>query len=209
MACTVANLPSILTEVPANTADSPHTISIAAETDICGDDWAGIDNAVRSAGKYVILDLSGCGASSYTAVYDGPFIKGESNPVPGTDFNIIWDNEYIKGIILPDTLVHLGNGALLYCRFLTSVTIPAGMKVIGATVFFCCERLQSITIPAGVTYIRNYAFYYSGLTSVIFEGSAAVIESDETFPEGAGLKAAYEAGGAGAYTLSGGVWTKR
>ncbi|GAB6392724.1 MAG: InlB B-repeat-containing protein [Treponematales bacterium] len=71
------DLPSILTGFPANTEDSPHTISIAAETDVCGDDWAGINDAVRSAGKYVILDLSDCGASLYTGVYgNGPFIKG-------------------------------------------------------------------------------------------------------------------------------------
>jgi hypothetical protein len=52
------------------------------------------------------------------------------------------------------------------------------------------------------------------LTSVTFRGSGAVIESDDTFPEGAGLLSAggATAGGtpmaAGTYTLSGGVWTK-
>jgi len=40
------------------------------------------------------------------------------------------------------------------------------------------------------------------ISSVTFEGSAAVINSDNTFPEGASLKATYEADVAGTYTLS-------
>jgi hypothetical protein len=53
-----------------------------------------------------------------------------------------------------------------------------------------------------------FAFCYA-LKSVTFRGRGAVIETDRTFyPEGAGLKAAYEAGGAGAYTLKDGEWTK-
>ncbi|GAB6392164.1 MAG: leucine-rich repeat domain-containing protein [Treponematales bacterium] len=75
-----------------------------------------------------------------------------------------------------------------------------------AGVFIRCANLESVTIGSGVRSIHDWAFDSCGaLTSVTFRGSGAVIDSDNTFyPEGAGLKAAYEAGGAGTYTLSGG-----
>jgi len=97
-----------------------------------------------------------------------------------------------------------------------SYTIPDSVTSVGAYAFYHCESLTSVTIRDGVTRIEDRAFYgCTRLTSVTFEGNAAVVDNSDTFPSGASLLSAggAAAGGApmqaGAYTLSGGVWTKQ
>ncbi|GAB6391957.1 MAG: leucine-rich repeat domain-containing protein [Treponematales bacterium] len=198
---TVANLASYLAGLPDNTADSPHTVPLAAETNISGGGWADINSAVQSAGRFVILDLSACSAERDT-------VTGHSSP-SGGDFNIIKDNGYITGVILPDTLTSIGASAFWGCAALTSVTIPDSVTSIGFQAFQGCSSLASVIIPAAVTSIGMASFHETGLTSVTFEGSGAGIQGSTAFPSCASLQSAYHAGGAGAYTLSGGVWTKR
>jgi hypothetical protein len=224
---TTANLASVLAGLAANTAGTPYTISLAEGTSI-SDNWTTINTAVT--GRYVVLDLSACSAADNT-------VTGAYSP-SGNAFNIIKDNAYITGVILPDTLTSIGDyafyqcvsltsvtipasvtsigaGAFWGCTSLTSVTIPASVTSIGASAFRDCSSLTSVTIPAGVTSIGNNAFNgCSNLTSVTFAGSAAVVDSN-AFPNGDSLLTAggATAGGtamaAGTYTLSGETWTKR
>ncbi|GAB6393049.1 MAG: leucine-rich repeat domain-containing protein [Treponematales bacterium] len=153
---TTANLAAVLAGLAANTADTPYTISLAEGTNI-SDNWAAINTAVT--GKYVVLDLSACAATDNT-------IAGASSP-SGNQFNIIKDNAYITGVILPDTLTSIGNYAFRNCVSLTSVTIPAGVTSIGNYAFQNCSNLTSVTIPDGVTSIGQSAFENcTSLTSV-------------------------------------------
>jgi hypothetical protein len=62
----------------------------------------------------VILDLSVCIANRNT-------IGGTSEP-RGNDMNIIYTNEFIKGLILPSTLISIGARAFYLCKYLASVT---------------------------------------------------------------------------------------
>ncbi|GAB6392400.1 MAG: leucine-rich repeat domain-containing protein [Treponematales bacterium] len=207
-AITPANLASVLAALAANTASAPYTVPLAAGTNISGSDWAVINSAVQSSGRYVILDLSACTASDNT-------VTGEPSGFDN-DFNIIQNNQYIKGVVLPDTLTSIGIFAFYDCSSLTSVTIGNGVTSIGQTAFGGCSSLTSVTIPASVTSVGPTVFYgCSSLTSVTFAGSAAVVYGASSFPSGASLLSAggAAAGGppmqAGTYTLSGGVWTKR
>ncbi len=54
----------------------------------------------------------------------------------------------------------IGEDAFFFCRDLTSVTIPEGVKSIGNTAFSVCENLTSITIPDSVISIGDDAFYW-------------------------------------------------
>jgi hypothetical protein len=101
--------------------------------------WADIVNAVTADGKYVILDLSACTA-------DDNAIEGDENDSPQSGMNIFYDNPYIKGIILPSTLVTIGEYAFIGCKYLTSISIPNSVTSIGSLAFLGCESLTSITV---------------------------------------------------------------
>ncbi|GAB6392325.1 MAG: leucine-rich repeat protein [Treponematales bacterium] len=184
---TAANLASVLAGLAANTADTPYTISLAAGTSI-SDNWTTINTAVT--GRYVILDLSACAATDNT-------IAGEENAT-GNYPNVIRNNAYITGVILPDTLTSVRASAFALCAALTSVTIPDSVTSIGDFAFEGCSSLTSVIIPAAVTSI-GISFHDTGLTSVTFGGSTA-IKSTGAFPSGASLLDAYRVGRAGTYT---------
>ncbi|GAB6390773.1 MAG: leucine-rich repeat protein [Treponematales bacterium] len=159
VSATAASLASVLAGLPANTAGTPHTVPLAAGTNISGSDWAAITSAVQSSGRYVILDLSECSANGNT-------VTGAYNP-SGNNFNIIQNNQYIKGVVLPSTLTSVGNYAFYGCSSLTSVTIRNGVTSIMDRAFSGCTGLTSVIIPAGVTGIGMEAFEgCTGLTSV-------------------------------------------
>jgi hypothetical protein len=153
------------------------------------DAWGAINAAVADAEKYVILDLSACTITDNT-------IEGAENP-SGNSFNVIQDNTYIKGIILPNTLTSIGESAFDGCTALTSIILP--------------DTLESI---------RLYTFSdCTALTTVIFaEGSAITTEwNDNAFPDdsdgstGTALWTLYsdtDTGGPGTYTRDNTEWTR-
>ncbi|MBP3738369.1 MAG: leucine-rich repeat protein [Muribaculaceae bacterium] len=63
----------------------------------------------------------------------------------------------------------LGVGSFGACEFnLTSVTLGGGQTEIPAYCFFDSDALRSITLPEGIETIGDFAFNYSGITSVKF-----------------------------------------
>lgn len=86
----------------------------------------------------------------------------------------------LQHIILPDSIVSIGNGAFKFCFNLISVTIPKSIISIGEeafsnchhlinislgsitkvnkATFIACYRIEEIVIPDGVTTIYTYAF---------------------------------------------------
>ena len=63
----------------------------------------------------------------------------------------------------------LGKGSFGACEFnLTSVTLGGGQTEIPAYCFFDSDALRSITLPEGIVEIGDFAFNYSGITSVKF-----------------------------------------
>jgi hypothetical protein len=150
----LSGLVAHLASLKANTAATPYLIVLDSTVTITTSDtstsgvWATIHSTIRDAGKYVILDISACSATT---------IAGATNP-SGNHFNIIKDNIYIKGITLPDTLTSMGNRAFYGCSGLSSVTIGEGVTTIGYGAFYGCTSLSSVTIPEGVTSMGDYAF---------------------------------------------------
>jgi hypothetical protein len=164
---------------------------------------------VQAAENYVILDLSGCTATNNE-------ISGTAVTPTGNDSNIIKDNQYIKGIVLPSNLASIGIGAFNGCTGLTSVTIPNSVTAIWNGTFTGCTGLTSVTIPNSVTSIGAGAFMgCTGLTSVKFDGASTIIATVISFPDGASLLTAAGATAngtpaqAGTYVWSDGIWTKQ
>ena len=85
------------------------------------------------------------------------------------------------------SVTSIGNFAFLYCRGLTSVTIPNSVTSIRGSAFSSCKKLTSVTIGNSVTRIGDGAFYNcSGLTSVTIPNSVTSIGMD-AFKECSGL----------------------
>lgn len=64
----------------------------------------------------------------------------------------------IKGIVLPETLTSLGQGAFIGCEQLTRIAIPSKIKLIDGYTFAFCTGLVEVTLPAQLTEIGEYAF---------------------------------------------------
>jgi hypothetical protein len=74
------------------------------------------------------------------------------------------------------------------CSALTSLTIPAGVKIINVYAFYNCQALTSITFPSTVTTIDDYAFAdCGGLTSVTFPANLTTL-GDNSFENDTGIK---------------------
>ena len=84
----------------------------------------------------------------------------------------------VKNVILGNSVVSIGDGALCECSGLTSIYIPEGVTTIGGRAFSGCSSLTSVYIPEGVTSIGDYTFEScTSLTSVhIPEGVTSIGE---------------------------------
>jgi hypothetical protein len=187
---TLGELSTALAGLSVNTAANPHTVKLDSSVTIDTSDysydgsifnpnytgiWATVNKTVKSAGKYVILDLSECSAEGNRIT--GPLFS-PSNPY-GCNMNIIKDNSYIKGIALPYSLTRIGINAFYDCDWLTSVTIPASVTSIEEYAFYWCEGLTSVTMPAGLADDFDDAYIGSVGLSVVLTGPGSV--ADDAF----------------------------
>jgi hypothetical protein len=197
------NLAAYVAMIPdSTTADNPHTVKLTT-FDVASNTWGTtIYNALNGNTKYITLDLSDCIATGNT-------ISGLDIPRPDyNDFNVI-RSSYIVEIIFPVSLTSIGDRACENWTGIRRITLGDNITTIGATAFRYLSNLTSVTIPAGVTFIDSAAFRDSGLTSVTFLGSSAVINSNTSFPNS--LKTYYDTQSpkAGTYTWSGSEWSKQ
>ncbi len=92
---------------------------------------------------------------------------------------VFYNSSQLACIILPDSLLSIGDGAFSGCSSLTSITLPSSVTSIGYYAFSDCSSLTSITIPNSVTSIKSYAFSgCSSLTSITIPDSVTSIGDD-------------------------------
>ncbi len=75
------------------------------------------------------------------------------------------------------SVTSIGEQAFIYCRDLTSVTIPNSVTTIGDFAFCYCSGLTSVTIPKSVTSIGIAVFVSCSLTSIIVESGNTTYDS--------------------------------
>ena len=115
---------------------------------------------------------------------DEKLFKYEVNP-DGT-VTITGYTEKEKNVVIPSTIAgryvtKIGNRAFLWCKNLTSVTIPNGVTGIGENAFNGCKNLTSINLPDSITSIEKWAFCDCiSLTAVTLPNGVAGIE-ESTF----------------------------
>jgi hypothetical protein len=200
---TPSGLASYLATLPANTASSPHNITLKVTST---DEFTNIKTALNGASnKYVKLDLTG---STITTIPDYAFFNGSPSYIGCST---------LIGITIPNSVTSIGNYAFRDCSRLASVTIPNSVTSIEYFAFKDCTSLATVIIPNSVTSIRDYVFSgCSSLTSVTFLGTipSSGFGTYDVFP--GDLRAKFYAtnsanGTLGTYTRpSGGeIWTRQ
>lgn len=85
----------------------------------------------------------------------------------------------ITSITIPNSVANIGACAFLYCSGLISVTLPNSITNLGEHAFDNCSGLKSVTIGNGITSIKERAFFdCRNLTSVTIGNSVTDIESE-------------------------------
>ncbi len=91
-------------------------------------------------------------------------------------------------IVLPESIVTIGEYAFRRCTSLKSVNIPESVTEIGKYAFSQCENLVSVTIPEGVTVINEYLFQKCYALESVTLGRKVEILCDSAFIECTALK---------------------
>jgi len=92
---------------------------------------------------------------------------------------------YLQSVDIPDSVTAIGEGAFLDCTYLDSVELPSKLARIEAMTFMSCECLTEITVPVSVSYIGDYAFGYSGMSTITMLGSEPELGVDVFIKEDA------------------------
>ena len=92
--------------------------------------------------------------------------SGTNYAVTSLENNAFYYCSDLTSVSIPNSVTSIGDTAFANCSSLTSVVIPNSVTSIGQGTFSSCEGLTSIVIPDSVTTIGDYAFEFTGLTSV-------------------------------------------
>ena len=98
-----------------------------------------------------------------------------ANPISQSgDFYI--DNKLVTDIVIPNSIITIGNYQFRNCSNITSVEMPDGITTIGEDAFEYCWGLERINLPEGVVSIGREAFAHcDNLTSLIIPHSVTSI----------------------------------
>ncbi len=100
-----------------------------------------------------------------------------NKPVTGIAENA-FKAKAITSVIIPDSIVTIGEGAFSGCSYLKNAVIGAGVKIIGGSVFYECQALESITLPDGLEMICTNAFWDCNALNEIYVPENTVIKTN-------------------------------
>ncbi len=108
--------------------------------------------------------------------FEGDLILPNDGRATAIADNTFFEQRLLTGVVIPDSVVSIGNQAFCLCSGLTSITVPDGITNIGISAFADCGNLTSITIPDSVTSIGDQAFQNcTSLTSITIPHSVTSI----------------------------------
>jgi hypothetical protein len=81
-------------------------------------------------------------------------------------------NSGLTNVVLPNTIVNLGNKVFQACKKLQTITLSNSIELIPEYALYGCSSLTTVIIPKSVTKIGDYSFNTStNLKNVYFEGT--------------------------------------
>jgi hypothetical protein len=72
--------------------------------------------------------------------------------------NLVWSGPKIETVVLPSTIIKIGDEAFAFCRSLVSVNLSEGLIEIGNNAFCGSYKLENLYIPNSVRKIGKNAF---------------------------------------------------
>ena len=74
---------------------------------------------------------------------------GNSYTVTIVDNYAFYRCQDLTSLIIPNSLIEIGEGAFGYCGFTGTVTIPASVEYIGTNPFYGCSSIESLVVESG------------------------------------------------------------
>ena len=111
---------------------------------------------VISPTEAVLVD--GCNAEGKVVIPECVKIKKKQYNVVCIEDGAFLACEKLTSVIIPNSVMSIGNRVFKDCSSLTSITISENITKIGNFTFSSCNSLTSITIPNNVTNIGEFAF---------------------------------------------------
>lgn len=124
----------------------------------------GLQYKVNTDGKTV--SFVGIGACTDSEIVIASSYDGK--PVTEIIESALADNTKITGVIIPNSVLKIGQNAFARCAALKSIEIPDSVITVGSGTFYQCTALESVKFGSGITEIGNDMFYKcSALESVV------------------------------------------
>ncbi len=116
------------------------------------------------------------GYSGYFGIEIPSQIDGKT--VTEIGYSFLNQCNYVRSVVLPETITSLEDDAFYRLGGLESINIPSSVKTIGRSAFEDCTSLKSIELPEGLEIIENDTFYdCSSLTSITIPASVKTIQN--------------------------------
>lgn len=163
-------------------------------------DWSDAEWEDYINKSYTSSNMTGYGADCKSIEYSNGWITicfdGNVTTVPG----VLPYASYAEAIVLPNSVIHIGDNAFANHNKCTAINIPTSLQMIGKeafayvtcikdlvlpesvvsigqAAFFGCSNMTSVTIPPSLKTISTQAFSSSGLTEVFIPSSVQKIET--------------------------------
>lgn len=111
------------------------------------------------------------------------------NEIEGLPVTSIGDNAFfacsLTSIIIPDSVINIGNGAFQFCALLTSITIPDSVTSIGDSAFDYCIGLTEINVSdKNKNYISKDGVLFNKDMTNLLQYPNGKIETEYIIPDG-------------------------
>ena len=99
--------------------------------------------------------------------------------IKGKPVVMIGDNAFknspCKHIIIPDSVIAIGNHAFSDSKNLQSVRLGSRIEIIGKWAFSWCTELKAIDLPESLSHLGSYCFSNSGIEKIVIPSSLQTI----------------------------------
>ncbi len=126
----------------------------------CLDDCTVTQQDVDGEIGYVISKYNGTASTVYVPEYIK--IRGKNEKIVGLGFQAFAENQYVKEVVLPDSIIQISSSCFENCRQLESINLDS-VEIIDGQAFWGCNNLTDISFSENIREIGSMVFYETPL----------------------------------------------